>query len=76
MDESATPSAGLGRRGRILEPGVRKIDQQLLYSAAWLDDRFPDSEPDEHVQVLHALRQQQPDAIRARGRHSTRPDVR
>ena len=29
---------GVGRTVRILGRGVREIDQQLLYSAAWLDD--------------------------------------
>lgn len=30
--------SGVGRTVRILGRGVREIDQQLLYSAAWLDD--------------------------------------
>ena len=74
MDESATPSAGSERIVRILEPGVREIDQQLLYSAAWLDDRYPDSEPGKPVRGLHALLQQ--DAIGVRERQYTRAQVR
>jgi len=34
---SAMPT-GVSRTVRILGRGVREIDQQLLYSAAWLDD--------------------------------------
>ena len=53
MDESATPSVGSERTVRILEPGVREIGRHLLYSAAWLDDRYPESEPDKPVRALH-----------------------
>lgn len=76
MDESGTRSAASERIVRILEPGVREIGLQLLYSAAWLDDRYPDDEPDKPVRALHALQQQHPDAIGLRERHSTRPEVR
>ena len=36
--------SGVGRTVRILGRGVREIDQQLLYSAAWLDDLRLNSE--------------------------------
>jgi len=55
---------------------VREIDRQLLYSAAWLDDGYPDSEPDSQMRALHALQQRHPDAIGACERRSTRPEVR
>lgn len=35
------PISGSGRTVRILGRGVREIDRQLLYSAAWLDDPRP-----------------------------------
>ena len=35
------PTSGSGRTVWILGGGVREIDQQLLYSAAWLDDPRP-----------------------------------
>lgn len=36
----------------ILGRGVREIDRQLMYSAAWLDDPRPDLERGAHVRVL------------------------
>ncbi len=41
-----------GRRVRILGRGVREIDRQLLYSAAWLDDPRPGTDLRARVRVL------------------------
>jgi hypothetical protein len=38
------PSSEQGGTTRILGTGVREIDGQLFYSAAWLDDHCQDSE--------------------------------
>jgi hypothetical protein len=40
------------RKVRILGRGVREIDRQLLYSAAWLDDPRPGTELKARVRVL------------------------
>ncbi len=37
------PTSGSGRTVWILGRGIREIDQQFLYSAAWLDDPRSDS---------------------------------
>ena len=37
------PTSGSGRTVWILGRGIREIDQQVLYSAAWLDDPRSDS---------------------------------
>ena len=37
------PTSGSGRTVWILGRGIREIDQQFLYSAAWLDDPRSDT---------------------------------
>ncbi len=50
--DSSVPFSGSGRAVRILGRGLREIDRQLLYSAAWLDDPRPGAEGPARVHVL------------------------
>ncbi len=58
--------AGSGGTVRIIGRGVREVDRQLLYSAAWLDDPLPVAEPKVELRRLDTVSQPRPPS---RARH-------
>ena len=54
------PIAGWGGTVRIIGRGVREVDRQLLYSAAWLDDPLPGTEPKVPLRRLDTVSRPRP----------------